>query len=218
MPNFYTNQDDPVSDPDSIYLKSLVGKSPFFEVELTLAELSDRFSGLNLSSGNSSAALGSIGYIGDGSVFQPGCPTLSQYIYTEDKIVQAKDLLKYKSLKLWDPVENCHNSILVAELRKGVPIVQLLTTKGFSTTVSNSHLVVTSVYDRNGTNISTLKPGDPILSLKDGIVVPDYVAEITPLGLGDIVYLELEKRHLYSTSDLPEYAICAHNARKAPEI
>lgn len=219
MPNFYTNQDDAISDPDVIFIKSLVGRSPYFEVELTLSELSERASGLNSSGGSvGSSALGAYGYSGPGGIYTPGCPTLDQYIYTEKRIVQAKDLLKYKDLKLWDPVEGCHNSIVAAELRKKVPVVQIVTTKGFSTTVSNTHLLVTSVYDRDGTSISKLKPGDPVLSLQEGIVVPDYIAEINPMGFDDIVYLELSKRHLYTTSDLPEYSICAHNAVKAPEI
>lgn len=218
MPNFFTNQDDAISDPDMIFIKTLVGRSPYFEVQLTLDELSERLYSLGGSSPTILTA--SLGYSGGGGLGGPpvGCPREDQLIPTDRGLLPAIELTKDKTIRVFDPLFNIYNAIEIAEVRHNAPMVEIRTKNGISTCVSNTHLVLTGIYDNCGKSIRHLRAGDEVLTYDLAQrALKDTIQSIDCLPAANIVYLELANRHIYVTSTDGRYGLCAHNSVKPLE-
>lgn len=216
---YFRNQDDAISDPELIAARARIGRSIFFEVQLTLAEFADNLSSLSGGVVGSPDYINSIALEAPSSVSQGGCPTLDCEIlagevgFTRDDepfIVKARDLVgQVGHISLYHPLTREYN--LLIEAKPAIrPVVELITKAGRRSLVSDTHKVITSTQDIGGT---------PLRRWRDRLVVMnglnldyDYVESVEPVGKEDIVMISLEAGYIYCCD-----GILAHN-RKDEDI
>src|SRR4051812_4500249 len=115
--DYQRNADDRYSDPDVLATQYQVGKSAFFEVQLTIAENESRA----VSGGSSSGSGGTVNVsVLDGGTGGGGggyyCPERSQYVWVESCGVpfpmEAVLLVGRKDLSLFNPLTGNFNKLL----------------------------------------------------------------------------------------------------------
>jgi len=213
---YFRNQDDAISDPELIAARARIGRSIFFEVQLTLAEFADNLSSLSGGVVGSPDYINSIALEAPASSPQGGCPTLDCEILAgepgyirgdEPFVVKARDLIdQVGHISLYHPLTREYN--LLVEARPAIqPIVELVTAAGRRSLVSNTHKVITSTNDLQGTPIKYAK--SRLVTMNGMDLAYDYVKSVEPKGKDDIVMISLESGYIYSCD-----GILAHNRKE----
>ena len=118
---------------------------------------------------------------------------------------------------LWDPIRGDFFPTKRAYVVKDQPIWELITDNGAIGYSSFSHHVMPNKEHPTGLVVETLTAYDEVLSDIDGEMLPSYAALSRPTGdRGDVMFIEMEAGHHYSSGDTTRKKIVAHNNKRDP--
>ena len=212
MGDFYTHSDDGYSDPEVISVGYQVGRSAFYEVQLTLAEFASAqqsASGGVLGSPNLIQAQADIPGQGEGT-----CPQKDEYIWGK-RPMKASTLVGKTGIPIYNPITRNFNELLEARLVADVDLCWMVT-RHTKALVSTSHQYIQNPMDRIGKNLRNHQTGD-VLSFDESqghmnCFLDDFSLE--PAGKGDVVQISLKTEFIYVCGHDRKKGIISHN-RKA---
>lgn len=219
---YFRNVDDGYSDPDLLSAAYKIGRSAYFEVELTLAEFNDRIiangGGLQGSPNliaATAAGPGGIGY---------GCPEKDQFIWigseTQFEAVKAKTLLKLVgNIRLYNPITAKFNLLIGARLLENVDIYQTTSFDGTQIQSSLSHVIIRNTADKFGVPLSNHVVGGEVLRAEKSPrnIFQDTIKELAYIGKGDVIEISLKSEFIYACGTTRTKMLLAHN-QKEPTI
>lgn len=230
MPNYYRNQDDGISDPELIAVNYLIGRSAFFEIELTLAEFSDNLASLSGGNAGSPLVQTALGLESPVIIGGGNCPLLSNYLWIEKydlpNPVRVKTayhrFLRGENVMVYNPVSRSFNKMVQAQIVKDVPLFAATSQKGVKIDCSQSHKVIRNTADKDGIALWHTVAGTEILTFDrahgEFSIFEDVLMEMADNGRGDVLQFSLEKEFLYVSGRNKQSGIVAHNRKPAPEI
>lgn len=215
--------EDGYSDPDYIIAKYMLGRNAYFEVELVLADLADRERLAN----RGSFDIASFNFTGESDgIGTIGCPEEDDLVWVKGDsgpiTVKARELLDKKHL-VFNPMQGTYHKLKTAELIANATIMKLTTYRGHVARVTDTHQILTDTADEVGRNLTNMSVNDAVAVFSfnsDFLSVPavDILAEITPIGFGNAVSIELYDGHIYGSSSRGHGGIAAHNRKQPIEI
>lgn len=219
---YWRNVDDGYSDPEMLSAAYQIGRSAYFEVELTLAEYNDRIqanSGGLAGSPNLIAATAS-----NGSGTGIGCPEENQWVWVESKgevnHLKAKSLLDLAGeIKLYNPLTGKFNLMASATLLKNVDLYSAISRTGVESISSLSHKLIRNTSDITGLALSNFVVGTEVLRVQnsDKNIFLDTLAQISFVGVGNVVEIKLKKEFIYASGTRRAEALVAHNRKEPPD-
>ena len=242
MPNYLRNQDDFLSDPEILTARHKIGRSVFFEVELTLSEEKQKEQSmkdpskfnmaLSLES-NSLFRVGGLRYFGGGGFGggeEFGCPEVSDYIWVgkpgeKPYSIRVMSLLKKEAnFLLYNPITRNFNKIIKTELLIDREILQITSAKGQIAKVSTSHKIIKNTNDKVGEFLFDHAQGSEVLVTKREVkkhkaqfnLYSSMIIDMKNIGRGDVVEIELEKEFIYASGSTPDNFFLGHNRKDGP--
>lgn len=221
---YFRNVDDGYSDPELIAAAYLVGKSAYFEVELTLSEFNDRIianSGGLAGSPNLIAATAS-GPGGSGI----GCPEENQWVWVESSLgvnhIKAKSLLDLEGdIRLYNPMTRRFNVLTRARALKNVELYETRTRFGVEGITSLSHKLIQNAGDLIGKSLSNFVVGNEALRVENATknIFLDQVVEISFIGVGTVIEISLKSEFIYASGSRKAHALLGHNQKQVnPDV
>lgn len=216
MPNYYRNVDDAISDPELIAAKYLIGRSAYFEVQLTLAELSDNIASIAGGISGSPVVISAVGY--ESPTINPQCPTLDQYIWVEKDEkpwpLMVKTVLKdFSNHRLYNPVTGNFNKIV--DMKQGVqPTFEIFSQQGIMAKVSTTHKLIMNTQDHWGTAVRDYVIGKEILMFQHPQnIFSDILFGVKDIGKEKVAEIKLEKEFLYICGATKKHGFVSHNQK-----
>lgn len=218
------NFEDGLSNPDVIGTAYQVGRNAFFEVQLTLAEISEQRSAMNSSTASSSVTPVLVGG-GNGGIF--GCPRVDQYVWIDEhKAVKVKSIVGRDDVKLYNPITRKFNRLVSATILPDQPLFKFVTGMGYESIVSRSHKVITNTADKVGIALQNYGVGRECLSFDEGKVgkvknwniYGDHVLEMSDAGFGDVVEITLATEFIYACGSTKKGGHVAHNLKEPDDF
>lgn len=214
----YHTLDTPYTDPALVQLMIILGKSPYWEVQLALGEFNDN------RAATSTRALTSPTFyteIPPEVILDPGCPTLDQYVWVNRggrrTPIQAHNLPKYVGEEvIWNPLERAYKTLVSAEIIPDTPLLYSVSAQGVASRTSTSHKIVRHKKDFEGFDLRFHRLGSDLLRCKR-YAFPDILAKKEKAGRGSVMKIEVEG-HIYVTGASPDEGIVSHNLKSPDDI
>lgn len=220
---YFRNTDDSISDPELIAGRYRIGRSAFYEVQLTLAEFSDT----NVSaSGGINGSPTFIEAVGLESPFI-GCPSMDEFIWIKVNDKPNSKPLPVKVSELWEryqaqkkievfnPLSNNYNRLIFAEVLTQ-PLVMLETSFGIKNLVSASHKIIKNTADINGTPLAQHTAEAEIVTWNSSCY-QDVVKSKTNRPNGEVLRISLDAEFIYLSGHNQDAGILAHNRKRETE-
>lgn len=154
--------------------------------------------------------------VSGGSRF-PTCPRIDQYTRVRGRHGQPVPRLVAEITAddlLFHPIWGTFHSLKSAEIVTDQPIWRIASENGGSGYSSHSHPVLSSRQEQNGSRVSSLRPGDPVLTWSNDLGDTRASISADTGESGDVMRIEMEDGHIYCYSDTPDgdYIVC-HNVK-----
>lgn len=243
MPLYERNQDDVQSDPELIAARHRIGRSIFFEVELSLSEqrqkeqtIKDQ-SRLNMALGYESNPIttnygyNSIFIDAYGNDVPYGCPFIEDYILVGEKgqlprPILAKSLVSRGSsnYSLYNPITKNFNKVKSARIIYDSPLLRVKTSlKDIGARFSTTHKIIRNASDLVGQSMVDHVLGSELVVTKreksenkvNFNIYIDSLVDIlyNPNLRGDVVEIELETEYIYASGTEEDEMILGHNRK-----
>lgn len=216
--DIYHSFDDAWTNPVLVQLMLLMGKSPFFNVQLALGEFDNTrlvTSGASTTSGANPEVVLLSAYpdIFNDPNDPGGCPEISEWVRMANGQAVRAGRLPYLVGEYVESPRGGRNKILGAEIVKNVPLCRIATRLGRVSVVSRSHRYMQSCEDRVGDYVFRSAVGRPIESYDKRGRSEDRIVKMNKAGRGNVVKLELDGDHLYGTGHSPDEGTIGHNVK-----